>query len=454
VISAVIGSGIFLTASQIAAEVRFPIWFLLVWVAGGAFSWMAATAFAELGAMFPRAGGQYVYLREAFGEFVAFLYGWMIFAVAVTGTIGAVAVAFAEYTGAFLPQLAASHPIASIAGWTFTRSHAVALTAIVAVTVVNILGVKRGAALQNVATWMKFLAMVAFIVLGFAIGKGSWSNYSTSVTAPAGRSLLSALGVALVAVFWAYDGWVYITWVAGEVQEPRRNLPRALIYGLIACGAVYVSINAAYLYALPMERIAHEVTVAQASAARLFSPAAARWLSALIAVSCFGAMCSAILTGARVYYAMANDGVFFHRMAHVDRRWRTPAFSLAVQGVWSAVLALSGRFEQLYTYVMFMMVITYALTVVGLFILRRTRPEAPRPYRCAGYPWLPALYVLIAFAFALNMLLTRSRESLAGTVVVAVGVPGYVYWRRAKSQRGPVITAVREQAGNNDPIEK
>jgi len=433
-VGGIIGSGIFLTAGLIANEVRRPALFLLVWVAGGVISLLAAFAFAELGAMYPDAGGQYVYLREAYGEFVAFLYGWMIFAVSVTGTIAALSVGFAEYLGVFLPPLSASHPVASIAGWTLTRGHLISLCVIAFLTAANIFGLRRGAVLQNVATWMKYIAMAAFVLLGFLVGRGSWQNYSSAVAMPSPRGLMSALGVALIAVFWAYDGWVYITWAAGEVKDPRRNVPRALLLGLVIVGIIYVAMNAVYLYALPMDRIAQQLTIAQAAAVQLFSPAAARWLSALIAVSCFGALSCAILTGARVYYAMALDGVFFRRMARVHPRWRTPAFSLLVQGIWSGALALSGRYDQLYTYVMVMMVLSYTLTVAGLFVLRRTQPQTPRPYRCTGYPWLPALYLIIGSLFALNAAFTRPQEAAAGVVIVLLGVPGYLYWRRSRRQ--------------------
>jgi APA family basic amino acid/polyamine antiporter len=278
--------------------------------------------------------------------------------------------------------------------------------------------------------------MAAFVILGFAIGKGNWHHF----TAPSGTAfnlgftpgqLISAFGVALIAVFWAYDGWIYITWVSGEVKDAGRNVPRAMILGLFAVGLIYIAMNMTYVYALPVGEIAKHETIAHAAAAALFSPAAAIWLSALIGVSCFGAMASNTLCGARVYFAMARDRVFFQRMAEIHPRWRTPAFSLIGQAVWGAVLTLSGRYDQLYTYVMFGMILSYMLTVIGLFILRRTRPDIPRSYRCTGYPWLPAIYVLISGAWTLNMIITRPWEALAGTVIVLLGVPGYLYWKRS-----------------------
>ena len=431
----IIGSSIFLTAKDIAGPLPHPLLFLLVWVLGGVISLCACVAFAELGSMFPDSGGQYVYLREAYGDLPAFLYGWMLFSVANGGTIAALSVASAAYLGGIIPVISQEHVVFSAAGIVLTRAHVVALTAIIGVTWINVVGLRWGTILQNLATWAKFAAMTAFVILGFAIGKGDWHHF----TASPGQSLslgltpgqlISAFGVALIAVFWAYDGWVYITWVSGEVKEPRRNVPLAMVLGVVVVGVIYIAMNMTYVYALPLGEVAKHEIIAHAAATALFSPAAALWLSALIAVSCFGAMASCTMSGARVYYAMARDGAFFQKMAQVHAKWRTPAFSLIGQGIWGAILTVSGRYDQLYTYVMFGMVLSYTMTVIGLFILRWKRPDAPRPYRCTGYPWLPAIYVLLGGAWTLNTIVTRPMESLAGTVIVLIGVPGYLYWKR------------------------
>jgi len=324
-------------------------------------------------------------------------------------------------------------------GIAFTRTHLLAVLLFAIRTGLNGIGLRQGAVLQNVATWAKFAAMAAFVALGIAIGKGDWSHFTAqSWGATAGLTmgmslghLISALGVGLIAVFWAYDGWVYITWVAGEVKEPKRNVPLAMVLGVIVVGLIYMSMNVAYLYALPGTEIAKHETIAHAAAVAMFSPRAAVWLSAMVALSCFGAAATCTLSGARVYYAMACDGVFFKKMAVVHPKWRTPAFSLIGQGVWAGILTLSGRYDQLYTYVMFGMVLSYTMTVIGLFVLRWKRPDAPRPYRCTGYPWLPAIYVLIGGAWTLNTIFTRPMESLAGTLIVLAGVPGFVCWRRS-----------------------
>jgi APA family basic amino acid/polyamine antiporter len=435
-VGGVIGSSIFLTAKDIAGPLPHPVLFLLVWVLGGAISMCACFAFAELGTMFPDSGGQYVYLREAYGDLPAFLYGWMMFSVGNGGSIAALAVGSAAYLGLIIPSISQEHVVVSASGVLLTRAHIMALIMIAAVTWINVAGLRRGALLQNVATWAKFIAMAAFVILGFAIGKGDWHHFTAnaahglSMGVSTGQ-LLSAFGVALIAVFWAYDGWVYIGWVAGEMKEPRRNVPLAMMLGVTIVGVIYVAMNMTYLYAMPISEIVKHETIAHAAAVALFSPAAAVWLSALVAVSCFGAMACAILGSPRIYYAMARDGLFFRRMAEVHPKWRTPAFALIGQGIWAGVLTLSGRYDQLYTYVMFGMVLSYTLTVVGLFVLRWKRPDIPRAYRCTGYPWLPGIYVLIGTAWTLNTICTRPRESLAGAIIVLIGVPGYLYWKRS-----------------------
>ena len=440
-VSGIIGSSIFLTAKDIATPLPQPVLFLGVWVLGGVISMFACFAFAELGSMFPDSGGQYVYLRETYGDLVAFVYGWMLFAVANGGTIAALSVAAAAYTGEIFPVVSQGHIVATFAGITLTRAHLFGLVLIAALTLVNVVGLRWGALLQNVSTWTKFGAMAAFVFLGFAIGKGSWANVhagaGSSLTLGLGpRQFVSALGVGLIAVFWAYDGWVYITWVSGEVKDPRRNVPLAMVLGVLAVGAIYLAMNVTYMYAMPLTEVAKHETIAHATAAVLFSPRAAVWLSAMIAVSCFSAAATCTLSGARVYMAMAQDGVFFKRMAVVHPKWRTPAFSLIGQGIWAALLTLSGRYDQLYTYVIFGMLLSYTLTVIGLFILRRKRPDLPRPYRCTGYPWLPAIYILIAGAWTINTIVTRPKESVAGMLIMLAGVPGFLYWRWSNRKSG------------------
>ena len=434
-VSGIIGSSIFLTAKDIAGPLPQPVLFLLVWVLGALISLCACFAFAELGSMFPDSGGQYIYLREAYGDLIAFLYGWMLFSVANGGTIAALSVASAAYMGQVFPVVSQDHVVMAFAGIAVTRAHLFGLLLIALLTYVNVVGLRWGALLQNISTWTKFTAMAAFVTLGFAIGKGHWSNFHANGIAPSmglgPTQLISALGVGMIAVFWAYDGWVYITWVAGEVKEPRRNVPRAMVLGVLAVAVIYIAMNLTYMYALPLKEIAVHETIAHAAAAALFSPRAAVWLSLMIAISCFSAAATCTLSGARVYLAMAQDGVFFKRMAVIHPKWRTPAFSLIGQGIWSAALTLSGRYDQLYTYVIYGMVLSYTLTVIGMFLLRWKHPEIPRPYRCTGYPWLPAIYVVIGTAWTLNTIITRPTQAFWGTAIVLIGVPGYLYWKRS-----------------------
>jgi APA family basic amino acid/polyamine antiporter len=434
-VSGIIGSSIFLTAKDIAGPLPQPVLFLLVWVLGALISLCACFAFAELGSMFPDSGGQYIYLREAYGDLIAFLYGWMLFSVANGGTIAALSVASAAYVGQVFPAVSEGHMVVAFAGIVITRAHLFGLVLIAVLTYVNVVGLRWGTLLQNISTWTKFTAMAAFVILGFAIGKGNWSNFhphGVNLSMGLGPAqLISALGVGLIAVFWAYDGWVYITWVAGEVKEPRRNVPLAMVLGVVAVGVIYVAMNLTYMYALPLKEIAEHETIAHAAAAVLFSPRAAVWLSLMIAISCFSAAATCTLSGARVYLAMAQDGVFFKRMAVIHPKWRTPAFSLIGQGVWAAALTLSGRYDQLYTYVIYGMVLSYTLTVIAMFWLRWKLPEIPRPYRCTGYPWLPAIYVLIGTVWTLNTIITRPTEAFWGTAIVLIGVPGYLYWKRS-----------------------
>jgi APA family basic amino acid/polyamine antiporter len=433
-VSGIIGSSIFLTAKDIAAPLPHPVLFLLVWVLGALISLCACFAFAELGSMYPDSGGQYIYLREAYGDLVAFLYGWMLFAVANGGTIAALSVAAAAYVGQVVPFVSQAHVVFTIFGMAFTRAHLFGLVLIAVLTFVNVVGLRWGALLQNLSTWTKFTAMAAFVVLGFAIGKGDWSNFHATGPMSMGlgpTALISALGVGLIAVFWAYDGWVYITWVAGEVKDPKRNVPRAMVLGVLAVGAIYIAMNVTYIYSLPMNQIAVHETIAHAAAAVLFSPRAAGWLSLMIAVSCFSGAATCTLSGARVYMAMAQDGAFFKSMAQIHPKWRTPAFSLIGQGIWAAVLTVSGKYDWLYTYVIFGMMLSYALTAVALFVLRWKRPDAPRPYRCAWYPWLPGLYVAVAATWLLNTIATRPTEALGSGIIVLIGIPGYLYWKRS-----------------------
>jgi APA family basic amino acid/polyamine antiporter len=428
-----IGSGIFLTPQSVAANLPTPIPFLLVWFTGLVLTLAGCFAFAELASMFPETGGQYVYLRRAYGDFVGFLFGWMIFTVNMTGGTAALAVGFAQYAGVVVPQVAASKVVFTVAGHPFTMGQWLAVAAVAFITVVNVFGVKAGAIVQNMAAWTKFTAVAIFIAFGFVFGHGSAAHFTQA--AAGSRSTAVGFGVALIAVFWTFDGWVFAGYVSGEVQRPERTLPRGMVLGMSIVGTVYITMNLLYLYAMPIGQVASSSLVAQRAATLLFSPRLGGAIAALVAVSCFGGAAAALLAGARVYYAMADDGLFFRKMAEVHPRWHTPAFSLIAQGVWTSVLCLSGSYEQLFTYTMFMTVIFYAATVAAVFLFRKRMPDVERPYRCTGYPWLPALYVGVTGAWVINALIARPRESLSGTVIVLLGIPAYLYWQRQRRPR-------------------
>jgi len=450
VIGGVVGSAIFLTPQQVAQALPSPPLFLFVWIAGGLVSLMGAIALAELGAMFPEAGGQYVYFREAYGEIAGFLYGWQTFVSGSSGSIATLSVAFAAFLSNVAPALRSDAVLATTPGihwraghfvmssWHLTRGDIVSVTTIVVLTGINMLGLRPGVLLQNTATWLKYIVLAVFILLGFTFGKGHWQHFNTAGLSAAAHGglgpLLGAFGVAFIAVFWAYDGWVYAAWAAGEVRQPERNVPRAMIYGVLCVIALYCTMNVVYLYALPIGEIQQHTTIARSAADTLFSPAVGFWISAVIAISCLGASCSNVLAGARVVYAMGRDGVFFRRMGNVHPRFHTPNFALAAQGTLASAIALSGTYDQLFTFTVFGMVLSYFAGVIALFVLRRTRPDASRPYRCAGYPWLPAIYAVLVGSWMLNTVIARPQEALACLGLFAIGLPGYFYWRSRRAQ--------------------
>jgi basic amino acid/polyamine antiporter, APA family len=434
VIGGSIGSGIFLTPQSVAGVLGTPIPFLLVWLTGLVVTLAGCFAFAELGSMFPETGGQYVYLRHAYGDFVGFLFGWMIFTVNMTGGVAALAVGFAQYVGVVIPPLAADHVVLASRVFTLTVGQMIAVAAVAFITVINVFGVKAGAVVQNMAAWTKFTAVALFIGVGFLFGHGSAAHFTKALAGSHATAV--GFGIALIAVFWTFDGWVFAGYVSGEVHRPERNVPRGMVIGMSIVGTIYITMNVLYLYAMPVHEIATSNVVAQRAAVLLFSPRFGGAIAALVAISCFGGAAAALLAGARVYYAMAEDGLFFHKMAEVHPRWHTPAFSLIAQGVWTSVLCLSGSYEQLFTYTIFMTIVFYAATVAAVFLFRRRMPDAERPYRCTGYPFMPALYILVTGAWTLNALIARPKESLSGTAIVLLGVPAYLYWKR---KRGPAL---------------
>jgi basic amino acid/polyamine antiporter, APA family len=434
VISGTIGASIFITPADVLRVVPDPRFALMLWVIAGGVTLMAGLACAELGGMFPEAGGQYVFIREAYGKFAAFLYGWILFTAGNSGALAAVAIATALFFGRAFPLFSADHVIAAYnfygVHWELNRASLVAIVGVVVLTGVNLRSVKMAALLQNVTALAYLAAVAAIVLLGFAFGHGSWSHFSAAPAQGVAPISLKGAGIAMIALLWSYDGWEYLSWVAGEVKNPSRNLPLALFLGIMLIVITYLLANAVFLYALAPGQLAQQTALTDVAMTSLFSAHVGRWVSLFIALISFGAGSVVVLGGARIYFSMARDGVFFKGMTRVHPRWNTPVTSLLTQCVWVILLILSGRYEQLYTCFIFMMTLTYVATVGAVFVLRRTQPDRPRPYRCTGYPWLPIIYLVVGGGFTLSTLFSRPLESLAGLGLALLGVPLYLHWRR------------------------
>jgi APA family basic amino acid/polyamine antiporter len=430
-IGGVIGSAIFLAASDVPKALPHAGLVLLAWLLGGVLTLAGATTYAELGTMYPEAGGQYHFLKQAFGPLSGFLFGWASFLVIMSGGIATLAVGFGEYVGAFVPTLGTGHVLARVRfgswSWTLSAGQLVGCASIVLLTAVNYRGVRQGAAVQNLVTWLKLASLAAIAAYGL-LGPAPAAPRLLAPLPPG--PLLAPLGVAMIAVFWSFDGWYNLTFNAGEMRAPRRDLPRGLVIGVLACTVVYALMNVAYVRVLPLAEMAAAPRVGEAAALVLFGPAGSRLVAAAVLVSIFGCLSATILGVSRIYLPMAEDGVFFRSVARIHPRYRTPGASLIAQGIWASILALSGTYSQLFTYVVVAAILFHALTGVALFVLRWKRPDAARPYRCWGYPWVPAAFVLSSFAFVANALFEKPVESLWGMGLIALGLPAYAWWRR------------------------
>ncbi len=457
VVGSMIGSGIFIVSADIARTVGGGGYLLLVWLITGIVTVVGALSYGELAGMFPHAGGQYFFLRESYNPFVAFLYGWTLFAVIQTGTIAAVGVAFAKYSAVVFPALDGT--FARPGGIRVTGAQALAIGSILALTLFNTKGIRGGKLLQDAFTFAKVAALVGVIVMGIAIGRNpevvaanlasfwsaTWTRVGAggiiSMEALSGGALLAALGAAMVGSLFSSDAWNNITFAAAEVVEPRKTIPRSLALGTGTVVILYLLANVAYLAVLPVQgtpdaaeiagrgiQFATEDRVATAAASLLFGDSAGMMMAILIMVSTFGCNNGLILAGARVYYAMAKDGLFFRSAASLNRH-AVPAVALWVQAIWASALCLSGSYGDLLDYVVFAVLIFYALTVLGIFILRRTRPEAERPYRVWGYPLLPALYIGAAVAIAVDLLILKPAYTLPGVGIVLLGIPVFFLWK-------------------------
>lgn len=427
VVGGVIGSGIFIVPAAVAAGIEYPMLIIGVWAIGGILCFFGALTFAELGTAFPQAGGMYVYLREAYGPLIAFLFGWTLFLVIDTGAIATLAVAFSSK---YLPYFMPVSPL---------LSKVIALLFVAFLVAVNYVGARWGAFLQNLLTVIKFGAIVAVCAIVFGSVRGNPANFVTPAASSFSWNLVSRIGVALVAIFWAYKGWEASTFSAGELRNPGRNLPAGLFISMLLVIFLYLLTNLAYLYAFPASAIAKSDRIASDVMDLALGPIGGSIIALTILFSITGAANSNLLCSPRVYFAMAADGLFFRKIAAVHPRFLTPHVSILAMGVWAVVLSVSGTFEQLFTYVVFGQWIFFGLTAAAVFILRRRRPDLPRPYRAWGYPVTPAIFVLAAFLISVNSLITQFWNAFAGLAIIFLGLPAYFYWRA----KGKSAKAVR-----------
>jgi basic amino acid/polyamine antiporter, APA family len=432
-IGSVLGTGIFITTGDMAKVMPSPSLILLAWVLGGLLTLTGALTVAELGAMFPRAGGQYQYLKEAYGPLWGFLFGWTCFFVIMSGGIATLAVGFGVYLGSFLPFFSTDHVLFTTVvrpGWTWSVNggQLAGALAIVFLTAINYLGLREGTLVQNALTVVKIGSILALAVVGMLVPAPVSQPFAATPMPTSG--LLGAFGVAMIAVIWSYDGWYGFAFLGGEVKRPERNLPIGLISGTIVIMVLYLLTSLVYIRALPIAAMAETSRIGETAAAVLFGPFAARLVSLAVVISTFGCISATVLYAARGYLPMAQDGLFFRSLSRIHPRYRTPAACLLAQGAWAAALTFSGTYEQLYTYVVFALFLFHALTGAAVIVLRRTRPEAERPYRTWGYPVVPVVFVVAASALLVNTLIEKPMESLFGLLLVALGVPAFLWWRR------------------------
>lgn len=445
VVGTIIGTGVFLKTAVMAQDTGTPTLVLAAWIAAGLLSFAGALTYAELGAMLPHAGGEYVYLRHSYGEAPAFIFGWMRFIVAGSGSIAVLGVGVATFLSAVFPLTTVWAEsqftlLGQTINWRFGTLQIVALAAILILSALNCATVAFGGKVQSLLTVLKILGII--IVVGgvfFFSHTATWSHLAT----PQGKaewSGMSAFGTAMLAALWGYDGWNNMPMAAGEVQDPGRNIPRALIVGMIVILVIYTITNLSYFYALPFNEVEtssstqyrEALPVATKAAQTFLGDVGGRIVSIAFILSTLGALNGSILSNARVPYAMARDRLFFPRMAELSVRSRVPVWAIMVQGVWACVLALSGTYDQLTDYVIFASWIFYGLVTSSVFVLRRRMPDAERPYKTLGYPLVPLIFVLVATWLVINTLVARPVESVAGLVLIVLGLPVYFYFRRQK----------------------
>ncbi len=457
VIGTVIGTGVFLKTAPMAQDTGTPMLVMAAWVAAGLLSLAGALTYAELGAMLPQAGGEYVYLRHSYGEGAAFLFGWQRFIVAGSASIASLGTGFAIFLAAFLPlNTVWAQRQFSLFGqdinWQFGAKQLVAVGVILLLSGINCLTVAFGGKVQSVLTVLK-IAGILLVIGGvfFFAPEVTWSNLANPAGAPA-WSGFAAFGTAMLAALWAYDGWNNMPMASGEVQNPGRNIPRALIGGMIVVMLIYCLANLAYFYALPFGEVVtsnstihrEALPVAAKASQSFLGENGGRIVALAFVISAIGALNGSILSNARVPYAMARDGIFFQNMAGLSARTRVPVIAILIQGFWSCVLALSGTFDQLTDCLLFASWIFYGLVTSSVFVLRRKMPDAERPYKTLGYPLMPLIFVIVAFWLIINTLFNRPVESVAGLVLIVLGLPLYFYYRLQKRREFGATVVVNE----------
>ncbi len=446
VAGSMIGSGIFIVSAGMLRDLGSPAWLLVAWVVAGVLTVLAALSYGELAGMMPKAGGQFVYLQRAYGRLTAFLYGWTAFTVITSGIIAAVAVAFAKFSAVFFPVLSPDNILLDLGFVKVSSAQVYAVATILLLTWFNTRGVESSKTLNSIFTTAKIIAVLALVVVGLAVGLGTdvlATNFSTGweaatrgadevMTPLTGAALLSALGVAMVGSLFSSDGWNSITFIAGEVKEPQHNIPRSLLLGTFLVTGLYVLANITYLSLLPGEAImnAEADRVGTAAAQVIMGPAAVSVMAILIMVSTFGCINGYVLVGPRMYYAMAKEGLFLKKAGHLSSRG-VPQWALWVQCIWSCVLCFSGTYGDLLDYATFASLLFYIVTIAGIFILRKREPDAERPYRAVGYPWVPALYIVCALAFCLNLLVFKPAFTIGSLVIVGLGAVVYLVTMRS-----------------------
>ncbi|NUN07707.1 MAG: amino acid permease [Ignavibacteriaceae bacterium] len=462
VVGSMIGSGIFIVSSDISRTVGSSGWLLVVWLLTGIITLIGALSYGELASMMPKAGGQYVYLREAYNPLIGFLYGWTLFMVIQTGTIAAVAVAFAKFTSVLIPFFSQNNILLDLSFMKISSAQLLAILSIIILTFINIKGLREGKILQDIFTVVKALALVFIIFLGLTLG-ANWDvvsfnfasmweakklsfegNIITGIETLTGFGLIAAIGSAMVGSLFSSDAWNNITFTAGEVKNPSKNIPLSLFYGTLIVTVIYLLANTAYLFVLPLAgdpasaevsglgiQFAPEDRVGVSLAVEIFGSGAGVFMAALIMVSTFGCNNGLILAGARVYYAMAKDNMFFGSAGELNKKG-VPAFALIIQAVWASLLCLSGTYGQLLDYVIFAVLIFYCLTIAGIFILRKKKPDAERKYKAFGYPAIPALYIFLASSISLILLITKPLYTWPGLIIVLLGIPVYFLWNKVR----------------------